>query len=63
MIARHGGYDGRKEKGVKANVPGGRYYEPQEERTEKELEKEWHDFQKWVDEHDGIEADPELPFN
>lgn len=44
-------------------VPGGRYYEPQEDRAEKEQEQEWEEFQQWVADNNGIPADPELPFN
>lgn len=44
-------------------VPGGRYYEPQEDRMEEEQEQEWEEFQQWVADNNGIPADPELPFN
>ncbi len=53
---------GGKEKNMKISVPGGRYWEPQEDpKTEQELEQEWQDFQKWVSEEH--EPDPELPFD
>ena len=45
-----------------ANVPGGRFWEPTEEKTAEEQEQEWKEFEKWVEEHDGFAYDPELPF-
>lgn len=44
-----------------AKVPGGRYWEPQEERTEEELEREWQEFLEWSKEEH--EEDADLPFN
>lgn len=34
-----------------------------DDRSEQEREQEWQDFLDWVEENDGIPADPELPFN
>lgn len=45
---------------MKDNVPGGRYWEPGDEQS---LVLDWEEFEAWVEENDGIPADPELPFN
>lgn len=43
-------------------IPGGRYWEPTEDRSKEETENEWAEFEAYVEEY-GFPVDKELPFN